>query len=464
MFSNRTIRRFRRPFTLALVIVLTGGIAITARAQNWPSFRGANASGVAEGKPTPTSWDATKGTNILWKTAIPGLAHASPVVWGDKVFITTSVSSKGGEYFRHGLYGDVDMDKDTSPHTWHVYALDKRTGKFIWDRVAHQGVPKIKRHIKSTHASSTPATDGKYVVAFFGSEGLFCYDFNGKLIWKKDLGLLDAGWFYDPDYQWGTASSPIIYKNMVIVQNDVQKNSFIAAYDLKDGKQLWMTPREEIPSWGTPTIYEGPSRVELITNATRAARAYDPMTGKELWKLVGNPEVTATTPIAGHGLIFICNSYRPNQPIYAIRAGATGDISLKPNESTNQHIAWSMQRGGTYMPSPLIYGEYLYTCANQGVMACYNPKTGERLYQQRIGDKGGSYSASPIAADGKIYLSSEDGEIFVVKAGAKYELLATNQMGEVLMATPAISDGMIFVRGRNNVFAIADRGSTAASK
>ena len=462
MFHKRTASRLSRISSYLLLIVLIAGFALSARAQNWPSFRGANASGVADGKPTATSWDATKGTNILWKTPIPGLAHASPVVWGDKVFVTTAVSSKGGEYFRHGLYGDVDMDKDTSPHTWHVYAIDKRTGKIIWDRIAHEGVPKIKRHIKSTHASSTPATDGNYVVAFFGSEGLFCYDLKGKLIWKKDLGLLDTGWFYDPDYQWGTASSPIIYKNMVIVQCDVQKNSFIAAYDLKDGKQLWMTPREEIPSWGTPTIYEGPTRVELITNATRAVRAYDPMTGKELWRLVGNPEVTATTPITGHGLIFICNSYRPNQPIYAIRGGATGDISLKPNETTNQHVAWSMQRGGTYMPSPLIYGEYLYTCANQGVMACYNPKTGERLYQQRIGDKGGSYSASPVAADGKIYLSSEDGEIFVVKAGAKYELLATNQMGEVLMATPAISDGMIFVRGRNNVFAIADRSSAAA--
>ena len=462
MFHKRTASRLSRISSYLLLIVLIAGFAISARAQNWPSFRGANASGVADGKPTATNWDATKGTNILWKTPIPGLAHASPVVWGDKVFVTTAVSSKGGEYFRHGLYGDVDMDKDTSPHTWHVYAIDKRTGKIIWDRIAHEGVPKIKRHIKSTHASSTPATDGNYVVAFFGSEGLFCYDLKGKLIWKKDLGLLDTGWFYDPDYQWGTASSPIIYKNMVIVQCDVQKNSFIAAYDLKDGKQLWMTPREEIPSWGTPTIYEGPARVELITNATRAVRAYDPMTGKELWRLAGNPEVTATTPITGHGLIFICNSYRPNQPIYAIRGGATGDISLKPNETTNQHVAWSMQRGGTYMPSPLIYGEYLYTCANQGVMACYNPKTGERLYQQRIGDKGGSYSASPVAADGKIYLSSEDGEIFVVKAGAKYELLATNQMGEVLMATPAISDGMIFVRGRNNVFAIADRSSAAA--
>jgi outer membrane protein assembly factor BamB len=427
-----------------------------AHAQNWPSFRGPNASGVAEGKPTPVSWDATKGTNILWKVPIPGLAHSSPVVWGDKVFATTAISSKGNEYFRHGLYGDVDSDKDTSKHTWKVYCLDKSTGKVVWERVAYDGVPKIKRHIKSTHANSTPATDGKYVVAFFGSEGLYCYDVKGKLVWKQDLGVLDSGWFYDPDYQWGMASSPIIYKNMVILQCDVQKGSFIAAYDIKDGKQLWKTPREEIPSWGTPTIYEGKSRVELITNATRAVRGYDPTTGKELWKLVGNPEVTATTPIAWNDLIYICNSYRPNQPIYAIRAGAVGDISLKNGATSSEHVAWSMQRGGTYMPTPIIYGDYLYTCANHGVMACYNAKTGERIYQQRIADKGGSFSASPVAADGKVYLSSEDGEIFVVKAGPKHELLATNPMGEVLMATPAISDGMIFVRGQHNLFAIAD--------
>lgn len=442
----------KRILSIAVLLCLSA----VAHAQNWPQFRGANASGTADGKPAPVSWDATKGTNIAWKVAIPGLAHSSPVVWGEKLFITTALSSKGKEYFRHGLYGDVDSDTDTSAHTWKVYCLDKRSGKILWEKVAYTGVPKIKRHIKATHANSSPATDGRYVVAFFGSEGLYCYDMNGKLAWKQDFGVLDSGWFYDPDYQWGMASSPVIYKNMVIVQCDVQKGSFIAAYDLKTGKQVWRTDREEIPSWGTPTIYEGKNRVELITNATRAARGYDPMTGKELWRLSGNPEVTATTPVAANDLIYICNSYRPNQPIYAIKAGAIGDISLKEGATTNEFVAWSYQRGGTYMPTPVIYGEHLYLCANHGVMSVYNAKTGERLYQERIAGKGGSYSASPVAADGKVYFSSEDGEVFVVKAGPKYELLATNPMGEVLMATPAISDGMIFVRGRTHLFAIAE--------
>jgi len=453
----------KRTILFTLLLSLT----TAAYAQDWPSFRGSNASGVAEGAKTPASWDAEKSVNILWKIKIPGLAHSSPIAWGDRLFVTTAIStSKSDQYFKPGLYGDVDTDTDSSKHSWHVYCLDKRTGKILWDQVAHEGVPKIKRHIKSTHANSTPATDGKHVIAFFGSEGLYCYDLKGKLLWSQDLGILDTGWFYDPDYQWGTASSPIIYKNLVIVQCDVQKNSFIAAYDINTGKLAWRTPREEIPSWGSPNVYEGKTRAELVTNATRAIRGYDPMTGKELWKMTGNPEVTATTPIFGDGMIFIVNHYRPNQPIYAIRAGATGDISLKDGKTSNEFVAWSFQQGGAYMPTPLIYGEYLYINNNMGTLICRNAKTGERIYQERIGGKGGSYSASPIAADGKLYLTSEDGEVFVVKAGPKYELLSANPMGEPLMATPAISDGMIFVRGQHNLFAIAEpqAGKSTARK
>ena len=443
-----------------LIIPILVSLTTVCIAQNWPSFRGERASGIADGFKTPTTWDGEKGTNVLWKIPIPGLAHSSPIVWGNRVFVTTAISSIPKPTFRSGLYGDVDSDTDLSKHTWKVYCIDKLTGRIIWERAAHDGTPKTKRHIKSTFANPTPATDGKNVIAFFGSEGLYCYDVDGKLKWKQDLGVLDAGWFYDPDYQWGVASSPIIYKNLVIVQCDVQKNAFIAAFDIRDGKRVWTTNRDELPSWGSPTIYEGKTRAELITNATRAVRAYDPLTGKELWTLRGNPEVTATTPVTGQDLIFICNSYRPNQPIYAIRPGGTGDISLADNKTSNQFVAWSYQQGGTYMPTPLVYGEYLYACANQGVLRCYNAKTGERVYQQRIGDKGGAYSASPVAADGKIYLSSEDGEIFVVKSGPNYELLATNSMGEVMMATPAISEGMILVRGRSNLFCIGARPAT----
>ncbi|HXI41345.1 MAG TPA: PQQ-binding-like beta-propeller repeat protein, partial [Bryobacteraceae bacterium] len=338
--------------------------------------------------------------------------------------------------------------------------LDKRTGKIIWEKIAHERVPRTKRHPKSSQASSTPATDGKHIVAFFGSEGLYTYDADGKLLWKQDLGNLNAGWFYDPDYEWGIGSSPIIYKNLVIVQCDIQKNSFIAAYDINDGHRLWLTPREEIPSWGTPTVYEGQPRAELITHATKFIRAYDPLTGIELWRLSGNSEVTTPTPFVAHNLIFVTNGYRVIQPIYAIRAGGSGDITVKDGQESSDFIAWSKKRGGPYMSTPVVYGDHLYVCSMQGIIACYNAKTGERLYQQRLGE-GGAYTASPVAADGKIYFTSEDGDVFVVRAGPKYELLATNAIGEVCMASPAISDGMLFVRAEHHVFAIGERAVAA---
>src|SRR5215203_5752229 len=294
-----------------------------ARAQNWPQFRGAGASGVAEGKPAPVKWDAEKSVGLRWKTPIPGLSHASPVVWGDKVFVVTAVSSEAKPEARFGLYGDVEPVKNDPSHAWKVYALDKKTGKVVWERTAYEGVPKVKRHPKSTHAAATPATDGKHLVVLFGSEGLYNYDLNGKLLWKQDLGTLDSGWFYDPDYQWEHGSSPVIYKNLVIVQADIQKGSFIAAYDLKTGRQVWKTLREgELPGWGTPTVYEGKARAELVTTGSRYVRGYDPLTGKELWLLGPMSEITTPTPIAAFDLIFVASGYAPVQPIYAIRPGA----------------------------------------------------------------------------------------------------------------------------------------------
>ncbi|HET6893725.1 MAG TPA: PQQ-binding-like beta-propeller repeat protein [Pyrinomonadaceae bacterium] len=437
--------------------------SIDAFGQNWPQFRGPGASGVAESQQaTPASWDAQKSVNVVWKTPIPGLAHSSPVVWGDKVFITTAVSDEAKPETRYGLYGDVAPVKNDPKHAWKVYALDKRTGKILWQQVAYEGLPKVKRHPKSTHADSTPATNGKYLIALFGSHGLYAYNLNGKLLWKQDLGILDAGWFYDPDYQWEYGASPIIYKNLVIVQADIQKNSFIAAYDIKTGKRVWMTPRDEIPSWSTPTVYEGKTRAELVTNASKAIRGYDPATGKELWKLGPNSEVATPTPIFAHDLIYVTTGYRVIQPIYVIRPGANGDISLKDGKDSSEFIAWSKTRGGPYMPTPVIYGDLLYVVSNQGVLTTYNAKTGQRIYQERLGGKGGAFTSSPVAGDGKIYLSSEDGEVFVVKAGPKYELLATNPVGEVMMATPAISDGLVIVRGHNHVFAFGNGNPSTA--
>lgn len=278
-------------------------------AQNWPSFRGAQASGVADGMNPPVTWDAAKGTNILWKTPIPGLAHSSPIVWGNRVFITTAISGDPNSPFEFGLTDTGASAKDTTKHIWRVYCLDKNSGRVLWEKTAYEGVPKVKRHLKASHANSTPATDGKYLVAFFGSEGLFCFDLDGKQLWWQDLGLLDGGWSSAKGLQWGFGSSPVIFKNLVIVQCDTQGQSFLAAFNLKDGRQIWRTLREEDTSWSTPTINETGNetgrQAELVSSGTKFFRGYDPMTGKELWRLADGIDVKIPTPITAHGLYFL---------------------------------------------------------------------------------------------------------------------------------------------------------------
>jgi outer membrane protein assembly factor BamB len=322
-------------------------------------------------------------------------------------------------------------------------------------------MPRARRHVKASQANSTPVTDGRVVVALMGSEGMFAYDFAGKLLWKQDLGVLNPGLWDDKTSEWGHSSSPVIYKNLVIVQADGHKQSFIAAFDLKSGRQAWRVERGEITSWSTPTVYEGRTRTELIANGGRYIRGYDPMTGKELWRFSDNDtQVKMQAPLVAHELIFVTGGYPPGRTMYAFRPGASGDVSLKAGEETNGFVAWRKTSGSPYTPTPVVYGDLFYTCADNGVVAAYDAKTGERLYQERLPS---SFSASPVAADGKLYFASEDGEVFVVKAGPKFELLATNSMGEPLLATPALSGGMLILRSQGHVYAVAE-GAAAKTK
>lgn len=430
--------------------------AMSASAQNWPQFRGPNGGGIGDGKP-PVQWDVEKGTNVVWKAAIPGLSVASPVVWGDRIYVVTAVGTDGSQTFRTGLYGDTDSVNDKTAHAWKVMALDKANGKVLWEQTAVSGVPKTKRHPKSSQASPSPATNGKVVVAYFGSEGLYAYNTAGKLLWKKDLGLQNAGWFFDPESEWGAASSPVIHKNSVIVQCDRQKDSFVAAFDMDSGKELWRTARTEIPTWGTPTLVAGKDGAEVVTNGSKGIRGYDADTGKELWTLGPNSEVVCTTPVAADGLIYVTAGYPPVQPIYAIKQGSRGDLTLKAGSTSSEAIAWSYSRGGVYLPSPIVVGGHLYTLSNNGILTAYDAKTGTRVYQQRVG-MGGSYAAAPVAADGRLYLTSEDGDVYVVKAGAQFEVLAHNKMPEILMATPAIAGDLLLVRGHQHLYAIRQQG------
>jgi outer membrane protein assembly factor BamB len=280
---------------------------------------------------------------------------------------------------------------------------------------------------------------------------------DGKLVWKKDLGVLNPGLWDDKNSSWGHASSPVIYRDLVIVQADGHQQSFIAAFNLKDGREVWRVNRGEITSWTTPTIYKGKNRTELIANGGRFIRSYDPLTGKEIWRFAdGDTQVKMQAPLVAHDLIYITGGYPAGRPMYAFRPGAVGDISLQPGQETNEFIAWRSSKGSPYTPTPIIYGDLFYTCADNGVFSAYNAKTGELVYQERIPS---SFSASPIAADGKLYLASQDGDVYVVRAGPKFELLATNSMGEPLMATPAISGNNLIIRSERYIYSVQENAT-----
>ena len=343
--------------------------------------------------------------------------------------------------------------------------LEKTLGrKFAGARVVSQEFSDLSnldenvtmeiRFTAPTFANSSPAPDGRYLVAFFGSQGLFGFDLDGKKLWSKDLGRLDAGAHDLPEYEWGTASSPVIYGDLVIVQCDVQKRSFILAADVKTGETRWKTDRDELPSWGTPAIVEGPKGPELVTNSSNFLRAYNPLTGKELWRLGGSSKITAPTPVFADGLIVVSSGRHPERPIFAVRAGSRGDLTLAKGKTSSAAVAWSMVRRGPYMPTPVIYKGLLYVLHNNGLFDCYELATGKEIYRQRLRHGGSGFSASPVAADGKLYLPSEDGDIFVIKAGREFKQLARNPVGEFLMATPALSGGTLYVRAHHHLLAI----------
>jgi outer membrane protein assembly factor BamB len=425
---------------------------------SWPSFRGRLASGIADGQILPDRWDVTTGENILWRVQVPGLAHSSPVVWGDRLFVTTAISSDPKAGFRKGLFGDGDASTDRSRHRFVVMAIDRRTGKTLWERVASESEPLNKRHVKNTYASASPATDGRMVVAWFGSQGVFAYDVNGTLRWKVDLGRLDLGAYDIPSVEWGPASSPIIWNGLVILQVDTQADSFLLALQLETGETAWKTDRDELPSWSTPTAVDTSGGPVLLTNAPNFIRGYDPRTGKELWRLGGSSKITAPTPFLAEGLFVLASGRGPEKPIFVVRPGAKGDLTLPAEKTSSDAVVWSRTGRGSYMPTPLAYGGLLYVLANNGVFDAYRLKTGEEVYRQRLPVIGSGYSASPVAADGKIYLSSEDGDMLVVAAGPEFKLIGTNAMGESLMATPALSDGVMYVRSSTgSLFAIGAR-------
>lgn len=425
-------------------------------ADEWPQFRGPDARGIAVDQNLPDEWDVASGDNVLWKRFIPGLGHACPVVSGERVFIVTADNGEEEPELRLGLYGEIAPVEDDSEHEWLLVCLSQQTGHTLWRRTLHRGVPAIKRHTKATHANSTPATDGERIVVCLGSEGLYCVDSSGKLLWKKDLGVLDSGYFAAPEAQWEFGASPIIHQGTVFLQCDVQENSFLAAFDIRDGSELWRTSRSDVPTWSTPTIVEGNSRTELVVNGFRQTAGYDPASGEILWSLGGGGDIPVPTPIFAHGLIYFSSAHGSNRPLLALRPGASGELRPVKGKSQDDSIAWYHQREGIYLQTPIVYEDLLYACRNNGLLSCYEARSGKRLYRKRLGGGKSGFTASPVAADGKIYFTREDGTVFVVQHGPQFKLVATNEMGESCMATPAIAEQRLIVRSTKHVFAIGN--------
>jgi outer membrane protein assembly factor BamB len=433
---------------LAAVLLIIASYSLVY-AENWPSWRGPGALGISSETGIPAQWDLSK--NIKWKVEVPGLGHSSPIVWGDKIFVTTAVNSNTAEdNFQKG-FPMVNRKPDTGDISWKVLCFDKETGKLLWEKTAVTRKPVNGRHIKNSYASQSPVTDGIYVFAFFGDQGMYCYDFKGKLIWSKDLGS------FSMRNNWGMGSSPVLYKNYVIQTCDQETGkSFIVALDKKSGEIAWKTERDELSSWSTPFVYDKGARPELIVNATNAVRSYDPQTGKLLWECRGPAtSITTPTPTFINGLIIVSSGFirDPVRPITAFKPGAAGDITLKPNETSSDAIVWRQQVAAPYIPSPLAYNGRIYVVLDQGFIASYDANTGKEIYGKTRIDTT-NFSASPVAMDGKIFFPSEDGVVYVIKAGDQYELLAKNSFDESILASPAISGGKMFIRSIKYLYCI----------
>ena len=372
------------------------------------------------------------------------------------MFITTAVSEADNAGLDTGIGGDIAPVNDHSIHEWKVYCIDKHSGKLIWEKVACTGIPQQKRHPKSSHANSTVATDGNFVIAFFGSEGLYCYSMDGRLIWKKDFGLLRSAFFRVESAEWEFASSPIIHDGRVVIQCDVMENSFLALYDIKTGEQVWKKERDEYPGWCTPNIYTSAGKTRIAVNGYKHRGGYDFETGEEIWKMSGGGDIQVPTPITGEHLIYFNSAHGPSSPILAIQSNATGDITLKEGENTNEFVSWSYPRGGSYMQTMLLYDGYLYNLNWNGRISCFNPKTGETIYNEKLG-RSNSFIASLVASDGKLYAVNDKGDVYIIKSGENFKIMAQNKLNDVCMVTPAITRRAIFFRTQHALIAVGKK-------
>lgn len=425
-------------------------VLAAASPKNWGQFRGPGARGVSDDDPRlPETWSATE--SIAWRTPLTGVAWSSPVVWGDRVFVTNVASEGVVEAPKPGLYfGGNRPEIPQDLHRWSVVCLDFVTGEKLWERDVERSIPKAPRHLKNSYASETPVTDGERLYAHFAQFGTFCFDLDGALLWQKKwkpVPTRDA---------WGTAASPALHEGRLYIVNDNEQASYLVALDKTTGEEIWRIERDEPSNWSTPYIWKNERRTEIVTTGFNKTRSYD-LDGKLLWEIAPMSSIVIPTPFSAHGLLYIASGYVGDEtrPVYVVRPGAKGDIGLAEGEASNASIAWSLPQGAPYNPSPLVYGDYYYTLYDRGFLTCHDAKTGAELYsKQRFRVGAGAFTASPWAYNGKVYCLSEDGDCFVIEAGPKYKVIRENSIGEQCMATPAIAEGSLILRSAHAVYRI----------
>jgi outer membrane protein assembly factor BamB len=443
------MRSVVKPVRASLVVALVLGILAAgpaAQEKYWPYWRGPAADGMAAGD-APVQWSDTQ--NVKWRTEIPGLGNSSPVVWGDRIFLTTAIKTGGSVAGVSAPVPAAGANPHGSPgplveHKFDVLCLDRKTGKILWQRTARTAVPHEGGHnTYGSFASNSPVTDGKFVYAFFGSRGMYCYDMGGKLIWEKDYGVQ-----LRMKMSFGEGMAPVVYGNKVILVFDHEGDSFMAVLDKTSGKEIWRVSRPERTNWAAPLVVEFKGRTEVIVAGSAKVRSYDLETGKTIWECAGLGANTIPQPVRQDDMVFVMTGYR-NPNLMAIRLGREGDLT------GTDAIVWTQVKGNSYTPSPVIFDNKLYVLTDTGMVSCYNAKTGEPFYHQVRLPKAYSFKSSPVGVNGKLYLASENEDVIVLRMGEKFEVLATNTMkDQVFIATPAVTGGEIFLRSKTSLFCI----------
>jgi outer membrane protein assembly factor BamB len=438
-----------RALLLCSIALGLAGAVRDAGAQEWPQFRGRNAGVAPDDARLPDIWSTTE--NVMWKADIPGIGWSSPIVSGEHVFVTAVITAGDDAGPKPGLYnGGQVTEISKAVHRWMVYDIDLRSGRIRWEREVRRSAPGLPKHQKNSYASETPVTDGERVYVYFGGVGVFVFDLAGKPIWSTELGP------FKTRNGWGSAASPVLHRGRLYVVCDNDDRSFLAAYDARTGKELWRVNREEGTNWATPFVWENEQRAEIVTPGSGKVRSYD-LDGKLLWEFVGMSSITIPTPFARHGLLYVASGYLadPLRPTYAIKPGASGDISLPAGQTTNQFVVWSDPTIAPYNPSPLVYGDYLYTLLDRGFFTCHDARTGREVYgRQRIAADVSGFTSSPWAHQGKIFALSEDGDTYVLQAGPEFKVLGKNSLNEMTLATPALVGDSLLIRTASKLYRI----------